>query len=121
MRLHFAAELVLELVHRELACVEKLGGHISADKARIDFAWPSNISAIFPPVTAAAQTLIAADHPIASAFEDEANERRHWEVLGFARVHCGGTHLHRTGEVGALELKRKNVGRGKERIEIYIL
>jgi Ser-tRNA(Ala) deacylase AlaX len=121
MRLHFAAELVLELVYRELAGVEKLGAHISADKARIDFAWPSNISAIVPSVMAAAQALIAADRPITSAFEDEANERRYWEVPGFARVRCGGTHLQRTGEVGALELKRKNVGRGKERIEIYIL
>ena len=121
MRLHFAAELILELVYRELAGVEKLGAHISADKARIDFAWPQNISAAFPVVAARVQALVEADHPITSAFEDEANERRHWEVPGFARMRCGGTHLHRTGEVGALELKRKNVGRGKERIEIYIL
>jgi Ser-tRNA(Ala) deacylase AlaX len=121
MRLHFAAELVLELVYRELAGVEKLGAHISADKARIDFAWPENISALFPSVAATAQALVGADHPITSAFEDEANERRYWEVPGFARVRCGGTHLRRTGEVGDIQLKRKNVGRGKERIEIYVL
>jgi alanyl-tRNA synthetase len=121
MRLHFAAELVLELFYRELAGVEKLGAHISADKARIDFAWPQNISTLFPRVAAATRTLIEADRPITSAFEDEANERRYWEVPGFARVRCGGTHLRRTGEVGDIELKRKNVGRGKERIEIYVL
>ena len=120
MRLHFAAEFVLELVYRELAGVEKLGAHISADKARIDFAWGENISALFPRVAAEARSLVAADHPITSAFEDEASERRYWEVPGFARVRCGGTHLRRTGEVGDIQLKRKNVGRGKERIEIYV-
>ncbi|WP_230369886.1 hypothetical protein [Paludibacterium denitrificans] len=33
---------------------------------------------------------------------------------------CGGTHLRRTGEVGTLQLKRKNVGKGKERVEILL-
>jgi alanyl-tRNA synthetase len=36
-------------------------------------------------------------------------------------MRCGGTHLQRPGEVAALELKRKNVGCGKERIEICVL
>ena len=52
---------------------------------------------------------------------DEQDEQRCWEVEGFARVPCGGTHLRRTGEVGVIDLKRKNIGHGKERIEIYVL
>ena len=47
------------------------------------------------------------------------NEQRYWEVPNFARVPCGGTHLKRTSEVGKLSLKRKNIGKGKERIEVY--
>jgi Ser-tRNA(Ala) deacylase AlaX len=120
MRLHFAAELVLALVYRELLGVKKLGAHISADKARIDFAWPENISALLPTLLDKVRVLTDADQPITSAFEDPARERRYWEVPGFTRVHCGGTHLRRTREVGRIELKRKNVGRGKERIEIYV-
>jgi Ser-tRNA(Ala) deacylase AlaX len=46
---------------------------------------------------------------------------RSWEVEGLARVPCGGTHLRTTGEVGALALKRRNVGKGKERIEILLV
>jgi Ser-tRNA(Ala) deacylase AlaX len=46
-------------------------------------------------------------------------ELRYWEVPGFARIPCGGTHLKRTGEVGNIMLKRKNIGKGKERIEVY--
>ena len=61
-----------------------------------------------------------ADVEIVSGFEDEATERRYWEVPGFARVACGGTHPRRTGEVGAIVLSRKNPGRGVERIEIRL-
>lgn len=120
MRLHFAAELVLELVYRALPPVEKIGAHIAADKARIDFAWGENLSGLLPTIQAQAHDLIAADHAIRSAFSDEAAQRRYWAIEGFARVPCGGTHVRRTGEVGLIDLKRKNVGKGKERVEITL-
>jgi len=120
MRLHFAAELVLELVSRRLAPIEKIGAHIAQDKARIDFLHDRNISEIFADLTREVLAITTADQPITSAFSDEAAGVRYWEIAGLARVPCGGTHLRRTGEVGAVELKRKNIGKGKERIEIYV-
>jgi Ser-tRNA(Ala) deacylase AlaX len=120
MRLHFAAEIVLELVYQTLPGIEKVGAHIAPDKARLDFAWDGNISELFPAIDQRAAALVAADSPIVSAFSDEAKEERYWEIEGFARVPCGGTHLRTTGEVGAIRLKRKNPGRGKERIEITV-
>ena len=120
MRLHFAAELVLEQAYRTLPGVQKIGAHIAETKARIDLLWPENIGPLLPGLTAAVQAQIDADSPIISAFEDAARERRCWEVPGFARVPCGGTHLKRTGEVGKIKLKRDNIGRGKERIEIIL-
>ena len=120
MRLHFAAELILELVCRARPGIEKIGAHIAADKARIDFLHPDSTAALLPQLAAGARALIEADKPIISAFSDAATGRRYWEVEGFARVPCGGTHLARSGEVGALRLKRRNPGRGKERIEIAL-
>jgi Ser-tRNA(Ala) deacylase AlaX len=120
MRLHFAAELVLELACRKLPDVEKIGAHIAEDKARIDFAWPTSVSPLLPALAAEANALIDADHPILTRFTDEANERRCWAIEGFAEVSCGGTHVRSTREVGAIELKRKNIGQGKERIEIRL-
>jgi Ser-tRNA(Ala) deacylase AlaX len=120
MRLHFAAELLLELTTRHLPTIEKIGAHIAADKARIDFRWHENLSPHLPTLLAQAQALIAENHPIISAFSDVAQERRYWEIVGFARVACGGTHLRTTGEIGQLTLKRQNIGKGKERIEIYL-
>jgi len=120
MRLHFAAELVLELTYRKLVGVEKVGAHIAEDKARIDFTWGESLSPLIPELQAEAQALVDADSLITSAFSDEASERRYWEVHGFARVPCGGTHLKRTGEVGNIRLKRSNPGKGKERIDIFL-
>jgi len=119
MRLHFAAELILELVYRELGQVKKIGAHIAPDKARIDFHWPQNISSLFPRLTSQAQALVDQDMEIISACSDESSQKRYWEVPGFARIPCGGTHLRRTGEVGNIMLKRKNIGKEKERIEVY--
>ncbi len=120
MRLHFAAELVLELFYKHLIGVKKVGAHIAQDKARIDFAWPQSLSPLLPRIESEANALISADLEIKTGFADEPNERRYWELDGFARVPCGGTHVRRTGEVGAIRLKRNNKGRGIERVEIYL-
>jgi Ser-tRNA(Ala) deacylase AlaX len=120
MRLHFAAEIVLELAYKNLASITKIGAHIAQDKARIDFEWGESIAGMLPGFKEQAMRLVAADHAIISAFSDEANERRYWEIPGFSRVPCGGTHLRRTGEIGEIALKRKNIGKGKERIEVYV-
>ncbi len=120
MRLHFAAEIVLELVYQNLDSIKKIGAHIAQDKARIDFKWDENISTVLPVIKKEALGIIEANQEIISAFSDEEKEERYWEIRGFSRVPCGGTHLRKTGEIGEIELKRKNVGKNKERIEIYV-
>ncbi|MCW4627521.1 MULTISPECIES: hypothetical protein [Marinomonas] len=64
--------------------------------------------------------MIDADLPIEKDFSDQPEERRYWKVDGFAQVPCGGTHVKSTAELGVIKLKRKNVGKGKERVEIYL-
>ncbi len=120
MRLHLAAELVLELMYQNFAFIEKVGAHIAQDKARIDFEWDGSIAETLPLIREQALAIIKADEPIISAFSDDGDELRYWEIEGFARVPCGGTHLKWTGEIGDIKLKRKNPGKGKERIEIYL-
>ncbi len=120
MRLHFAAELILELTYQKLEGIRKIGAHIAQDKARLDFIWNENISKVFPALKQAAVKIIESNKEIASAFSDQGSEKRYWKVEGFAQVPCGGTHLNRTGEIGKIVLKRVNIGKGKERIEIYI-
>ena len=120
MKLHFAAEIVLELMYKKFPSIEKIGAHIAPDKARLDFNYEGSISNILPAIAKSANEIIEANKSIKSDFSDEQNEKRYWEISGFAKVPCGGTHLKTTGEIGKIELKRKNIGKGKERIEIYL-
>ncbi|WP_206732658.1 hypothetical protein [Halarcobacter ebronensis] len=94
--------------------------HISEDKSRIDFEWEENISSLLVNIQNRAQELIDKDLPIQSDFSDKSKGKRFWKIDGFAEVPCGGTHLKRTSEIGKISLKRKNIGKGKERVEIFV-
>lgn len=120
MKLHFAAELILELVYQNYNHPEKIGANITEEKARLDFFWKGNISEILPDLMSKVNSLIDSNMDITSDFEDKENERRYWHIEGFAKVPCGGTHLKKTGEIGSIYLNRKNIGGGKERIEIFL-
>jgi len=121
MRLHFAAELVLELVTRLMPEAHKVGAHIAENKSRIDFKSESNLSTLFDQILAEYNRIIAADLPIIKEYSEVATQRRYWKIEGFAQVPCGGTHVRTTGEVGYVTLKRERPGKGIERIEIRLV
>jgi Ser-tRNA(Ala) deacylase AlaX len=120
MRLHFAAELILELVTRKYN-LENIGAHIAEDKARIDFVCSQNISTFFEEILDEYRDIIHKDLPIHTGFLDISSQRRYWKIDGFAEVPCGGTHVKSTCEVGLVTLKRCNIGSSKERIEIRLV
>jgi len=84
MKLHFAAEIVLELVYQDYNHPKKIGANITREKARVDFFWEGNISEIFPNLMSKTNNLIGSSLDIISVFEDEENERRYWQIDGFA-------------------------------------
>lgn len=120
MRLHFAAELVLELFYKAVPGIKKVGAHIAQNKARIDFEWPESISPMLQGFADEANRIIESGLTIQTGFDDSKNERRYWEIEGFSKVPCGGTHVRTTSEIGPIRLKRNNIGRGKERVEILL-
>lgn len=119
MRLHFAAELILEIVTQKYG-LEKIGAHISPLKARIDFKSDRKISDHFNEILAVYNDIIIKDLPIYKDFSDEPTQRRFWKIDGFAQVPCGGTHVKSTKEVGFVTLKRDRPGKSIERIEIRL-
>lgn len=119
MRLHFAAELVLEIVTQKYR-LEKAGAHIAENKARIDFIYPKHISSIFDSIQEEYEQIILADLPIQTGFSDIEKQRRFWKIDGFAVVPCGGTHVKSTKEVGLITLKRARAGKSIERIQIQL-
>jgi len=120
MRLHFTAELILEIVTQKYG-FEKVGAHISETKARIDFIADKNISLFFDEIRTVYNSIIERDLPIKTDYSDVEKQRRFWKIEGFAQVPCGGTHVKSTGEVGFVTLKRDKPGKGIERIEIKLL
>lgn len=120
MRLHFAAELILELVTQKLH-LEKMGAHISETKSRIDFKSDTNISVFFDELLREYNAVISADKTIEKGYSDLATQRRFWKIDGFAQVPCGGTHVRSTAEVGFVTLKRDRPGKSLERIEIRLV
>ena len=121
MRLHFAAEVILELVNQHFDYPDKIGANITDTKARVDFMWNGNISETFTFLQSEASRIIGLNLPIISDFSDVEKEARYWEVKGFGKVPCGGTHIKTTGEIGRIKLRRENIGKNKERIEIVLV
>lgn len=120
MRLHFAAELILEIVTQNFH-LEKVGAHISETKSRIDFKSDENISIHFDFILSQYNEIIKKDLPIQKDYSDIENQRRFWKIEGFAQVPCGGTHVNSTAEVGFVKLKRDRPGKSIERIEIRLV
>lgn len=120
MRLHFAAELVLEIV-TQLYHLEKVGAHIAETKSRIDFKSDTSIAAYLPEIVNRYNAIINQNLSIEKGYSDVENQRRFWKIEGFAQVPCGGTHVNTTGEVGLVTLKRDRPGKGIERIEIRLI
>ena len=120
MRLHFAAELILEIVTQNYH-LEKVGAHIAEHKARIDFKSDTNISTLFPAILAEYNEIIMSDRIIEKGYSDIVIQRRYWKIDGFAQVPCGGTHVNSTAEVGFVTLKREKPGKSIERIEIKLI
>lgn len=135
MRLHFTCELVLVLMNRlfnetpagvELrpeeidTMIKKKGAHIGEFGARVDFECATNISEYFPMILEQYNEIITADIPIEKGYLNEVNQIRYWRLPRIATVPCGGTHVHSTGEVGEIDLKRDRANKGVERIRITL-
>src|SRR5690348_7426958 len=74
MRLHFAAELILEIVTQKFH-FEKVGAHIGEKKARIDFKSDTNISTIFPKILEEYNAIIKSDQKIETGYSDIETQR----------------------------------------------
>jgi misacylated tRNA(Ala) deacylase len=139
MRMHTALHLLCAV----LPGASVTGGQIGADKSRLDFDLSD------PPAKEAIEAnlnaLIAADHPVSTEWVDESvldtnpglvrtlsvQPPRGTGRLRLVRIGagdtpidlqpCGGTHVARTSEIGAVRvLKIENKGRQNRRISIAL-
>lgn len=120
MKLHSAAHVVYYFIIEKLGKLKIIGSNISPDKARVDFLYEQPFNPVLPEIEKKTNNFLAENHEIIRK-EDEKSPDLRWWICGEWKMPCGGTHVKSTEEIGRISLKRKNLGSGKERIEIYLV
>ncbi len=121
MRLHSALHLVY-FAFLEKSGVGKdsvIGSNVEPEKARIDYGMEENVNKYLAEVENEVNEIIKRNLKIETYWKEGEEGRREWKC-GEWKMDCGGTHPHSTGEIGEVKLKRKNLGKGKERIEVTL-
>ncbi|MBD3155453.1 MAG: phenylalanine--tRNA ligase subunit beta [Candidatus Aenigmarchaeota archaeon] len=119
MKLHSAAHLVYYPFVEELGRPKIIGSNISPEKARIDFLYEDSIKEKIPKIEEKVNKTIAEGLEIKTEPDKKDVEKRWWRCNSKG-MPCGGTHVKNTSEIGEVKLKRKNIGAGKERVEVYL-
>jgi Ser-tRNA(Ala) deacylase AlaX len=119
MKLHAASHIIYFLVQNKTGLKKIIGSNVTVDKGRLDYEYPESISTILPEVQETANEQFNLDSGIKMYADADDPNKRWWECNDW-KVPCGGTHPKSTQEIGNIRLKRKNIGSGKERIEIYL-
>lgn len=109
--LFIAAEQVRPGIQQQL-----IGCHIKEDSARFDFLAESKFDEkeLFE-IGKFVNQMVEQNLHIETYYVDEHSGERVWECNGI-KIPCGGTHLSNTGQLNLLNIKRKGIGKGKERL-----
>lgn len=93
-----------------------IGCHIKEDSARFDFISDEKFDAdSLEKIRTVANTLIEKQLPIELGSLTECPDARYWQY-GDIYIPCGGTHLEHPMAIGPLSVRRKNIGKSKERL-----
>ncbi|RLI09524.1 alanyl-tRNA editing protein [Candidatus Bathyarchaeota archaeon] len=117
MRLHSAAHIMEFFLRRRLGEMERVGSHVDDRKDRSDYAYEGRLPADeLKKVEEDTNRFLAEGREIRIRPDPERPGIRIWSC-GPIEMPCGGTHVRSTREIGAVRLRRRNPGRGVERVE----
>jgi misacylated tRNA(Ala) deacylase len=139
MRYHSALHVLVGAVYR-LFAAKVTGGAIYPDRARMDFSLDDLTKERVAEIERETNRVLAEDRPIAVRFvtreefarsdlirlardlvPKDVERVRVVEIAGYDAQADGGTHVRRTGEVGALRIvKTDNKGKANRRLEIQL-
>jgi len=121
MKLHSAAHIMEHFLYQRLGLIERLGSHVDENKDRADYAYDGRLPADeLKLVEAETNEFLSESHKIEILSDAERPGVRIWKCDEI-EMPCGGTHVHSTGEIGAVKLKRRNPGKGVERVETSLI
>lgn len=119
MKLHTIAHIAYYIITEKLGKLKIIGSNITSEKARIDFLYDKPLNDIVTELENKLNQYLLEDHHITRK-QDEKLSDLQWWICDEWKMPCGGTHVKSTKEIGKIQLKRKNIGAGKERIEIFL-
>ena len=115
MRLHTASHIMEHFLWKHFGYMERTGSFVDDSKDRADYIHEGRLDPdVLKKVESDSNDFLAEDHPVVVEVDDEG--LRHWSC-GPVEMLCAGTHVRNTREVGAVRLRRRNPGRGVERVE----
>jgi alanyl-tRNA synthetase len=95
--------------------MKRTGSNVDAKKDRADYAHEGRLDPeTLKKVEEDTNKFLSEGHPVTITVDEQGI--RTWRC-GPVEMHCAGTHVKNTSEIGEIKLKRKNPGRGEERIE----
>jgi alanyl-tRNA synthetase len=115
MRLHTASHIMEYYLWRHYGYMKRTGSFVDEKKDRADYVHEERLDPdTLEKVESDTNRFLAEGHPV--EIEVDEGGMRHWSC-GPVEMLCAGTHVRNTSEIGAVKLKRRNPGRGEERVE----
>ncbi|WP_297509882.1 alanyl-tRNA editing protein [Thermococcus sp.] len=119
MRIHSAMHLLEHVLNEVLPGKWELyGSGMSAEKGRYDIVYPENVNKYKEKIIETFNRYVDEGGEMKIWWEGET---RYTQIRDFEVIPCGGTHVRDIKEIGHLKkLKRSSLGRGKQRLEIWL-
>lgn len=115
MRLHTASHIMEHFLWKRYGYMERTGSYVDDKKDRADYVHEDRLDPdTLKKVESDTNEFLEESHPVKIEVDDEG--MRHWSC-GPVEMLCAGTHVRNTCEIGVIKLKRRNPGRGSERVE----
>ena len=126
MKLHSATHMALAAFNDLVGVHPIIGANVTSEKGRIDFLYSEPINSLIPEIQKIIDQVIMEDVEIITKIKNPINdpEQRIWIIENRSEnwsIGCGGTHPKQSREIGSVKLKRENIGKGKERLEIKLI
>ena len=117
MKLHSAAHIMEHFLWQSIGMMDRVGSRVDEKKDRADYVYEGRLPAEgLAKAQEDTNAFLAEGHEITIRPDHDRPEMRIWRC-GPMEMPCGGTHVRDTSEIGAVKLKRKNPGKGVERVE----
>jgi alanyl-tRNA synthetase len=121
MKLHSAAHIMEYFFWKTIGEIDRVGSRVDEKKDRADYVYEGRLPAEgLAKAQEDTNSFLSEDHEITIHPDPERPEIRIWRC-GPVEMPCGGTHVRNTSEIGVVKLKRKNPGKGVERVETSLI